>query len=75
MSIKMYQIYEEDLEALESNLPALMDASFAASNDPLVRKRWEQVKGIVSNVRWNYGPPVIVKTESATEDGEEWKDG
>lgn len=75
MSIKMYQIYEEDLEALESNLPALMDAAFEQCNDPLVRKRWERVKSIVSNVRWNYGPPAIVKTESATEDGEEWKNG
>lgn len=75
MSSKMYQIHEQDLEALESNLPALMDAAFAACNDPIVRKRWEQVKSIVSNVRWNYGPPAVVKTEPANEDGEEWKNG
>lgn len=75
MSEKIHQIYEADLEALESNLPALMNASFVQCNDPIIRKRWEQVKSIVSNVRWNYGPPVVVKTESAAEDGEEWKNG
>ena len=71
----MYQIYELELEALESNLPALMESAFEQCNDPIVRKRWEQVKSIVSNVRWNYGPPAIVKTESPTDDGEEWKNG
>lgn len=75
MSQKLYQIYDVDLEALESNLPALMDAGLAACNNAVVRKRWEQVKSIVSNVRWNYGPPAVVKTESATEDGEEWENG
>lgn len=58
---KLYQITEEDLAALETELPALLDANMTACNDPLIRKRWEAVKLILSNVRWNYGPPQEVE--------------
>lgn len=71
----MFQIYEGDLEVLESNLPALLDSSLETCNDPITRKRWEAVKKVICDVRWNYGPPGVVKTEPATEDGEEWKNG
>jgi len=27
----------------------------------MVRKQWERVKEIVSNIRWNYGPPSQIK--------------
>lgn len=60
-SIKLYQIKEDDLATLESELPRILEASGEACNDPLTRKRWEMVKAIVSNIRWDYGPPSIVE--------------
>ncbi len=60
-STKLFQITETDLASLEEELPALMDAHSITCNDPLTRKRWELVKNILSNVRWNYGPPVQVE--------------
>lgn len=38
-----------------------MSASMMVCNEPLVRKQWERVKEILSNVRWNYGPPSQVE--------------
>lgn len=57
MTTTLHQITEDDLAALEQHLPQLMSETILACNNPLVRKRWERVKEIVSNVRWNYGPP------------------
>ena len=57
MDAKLYQITEDDLAILEAELPRLMEASMLACNDPVTRKRWSAVKTIVSNVRWDYGPP------------------
>ena len=57
--MKYYQISEEDLEAMERELP---DLSLKTDcNDEITRKQWEEMKSILSNVRWNYGPPI--KTE------------
>lgn len=61
MTTKLYQIKEEDLAILEAELPRLLDAAYATCNDTLIRKRWQEIKKIVSNVRWNYGPPLEVK--------------
>ncbi len=61
MSTKLYQITEDDLAVLESELPRIMDATTIACNDPLTRKRWQMVKEIVSNIRWDYGPPQQVE--------------
>lgn len=58
---KLYQITEDDLAALEAELPRLLEACMVTCNDPLTRKRWEAVKTIVANVRWNYGPPQEVQ--------------
>lgn len=58
MKTKLYQIPEDDLATLESELPRIMEASPDACNDPLNRKRWEMVKSILSNIRWDYGPPM-----------------
>lgn len=57
MTTALHQITEDDLAALEQHLPQLMAATMLACNDPLIRKQWERVKEITSNVRWNYGPP------------------
>lgn len=60
-STKLFHIYETDLAVLEAELPRLMDACGLRLNDTLTRKRWEMVKSIVSNVRWEYGPPLEVE--------------
>lgn len=57
---RLYRITEEDLAILESELPRLLESSMMECNDPIIRKRWEMVKSIVSNVRWDYGPPTEV---------------
>ncbi len=60
--VKMFQISEDDLRILESELPLILDHPdvFSACNNPIVRKRWDAVKVILSNVRWGYGPPLEV---------------
>lgn len=73
MTETLHQIYERDLLTLERELPELMSATLMSCNDPMTRKRWEAIKAVVSNVRWNYGPPIAVKTEDAADDGEAWK--
>lgn len=61
MTTKLYQIKEDDLAVLEAELPRILDASAMACNDALTRKRWQMVKEIISNVRWDYGPPQQVE--------------
>lgn len=58
---KLYHITEDDLAVLEAELPRLLETSSETCNDPITRKRWEMVKGIISNVRWDYGPPSEVQ--------------
>ncbi len=53
----MFHIYETDLQKLESALPRIMDAAGMALNRPDVQVLFDEVKEIISNVRWDYGPP------------------
>jgi hypothetical protein len=62
MNTRLLQITEDDLISLESTLPDLMWRESLACNDTLTRKKWESVKAILSNIRWNYGPPSEVET-------------
>lgn len=55
-----FQITEEDLALLESECPRLLQASMMDCNDPVTHKRWQEIKRILSDVRWNYGPPTEV---------------
>jgi hypothetical protein len=55
--MKLFRIYESDLQKLETALPKLMDAAGLALNRPDVQVMFEEVKDILSNVRWDYGPP------------------
>ena len=57
---KMFQINEEDLASLEAVIPEIMLLCFDTCNDPVQRKRFEECKTILSNVRWGYGPPMEV---------------
>lgn len=68
MSTKLFQITETDLAVLEAEIPAILDASMMTCNDTITRKRWQLVKEIISNVRWNYGPPSQVEQIPANPD-------
>jgi hypothetical protein len=61
-SSRLFQIYEHDLVSLEDTIPALMEKAAMTCNDPLTRKQWQNLKEILSNVRWGYGPPLKVET-------------
>jgi len=52
---KTYMLIEEDLVTLERVIPEFMDA-LALKLDPRLRTQFRQVKDILSNVRWGYGP-------------------
>lgn len=61
--MKMFQVSEDDLETLESGLPALQDAMMSAPdviNRKDIHDHLSMLKRIVSDVRWNYGPPTEV---------------
>lgn len=57
MSTKLFQVTEDDLTTLERELPEILNCTYELCNDPIYRKRWEQVRGILNDIRWNYGPP------------------
>lgn len=55
--MKLFQIAEDDLQKLENTLPKLQDVLGLALNRPDVQVMLQECKEIISNVRWNYGPP------------------
>lgn len=57
---KLFQIYEDDLSALEETLPQLADALMPLLNNKL-RVQIRRVQKILSDVRWDYGPPTDVE--------------
>lgn len=54
---KLFRVYEEDLQKLEHALPRIADRCISLMNDPELQVLFQEVKEIVSNVRWDYGPP------------------
>lgn len=56
----LFQVYETDLQKLEAALPRIMEACGMALNRPDVQVLFDEVKDIVSNIRWNYGPPTEI---------------
>ena len=58
--MKLFQITENDLATLERELPRLLEISFPHL-DNQQRSKWRVVREIVSNVRWEYGPPGSVE--------------
>lgn len=56
---RMFQINEDDLADLERTLPQLMDAMVPVM-DNRVRTQLRQVRRIIGDVRWGYGPPTDV---------------
>ncbi|MCH8343701.1 MAG: hypothetical protein IH983_06910 [Planctomycetes bacterium] len=57
---KLFQINEDDLGALEATLPQLADALMPVLNNKL-RVQIRRVQQILSDVRWDYGPPTDVE--------------
>lgn len=57
---RLFQIKEDDLGALEAALPQLADALMPVLNNR-VRVQLRRVQKILSDVRWDYGPPSEVQ--------------
>ena len=64
---RLFQIKEDDLGALEAALPRLADALMPVLNNRL-RVQLRRVQQVLSNVRWNYGPPSEVQIISPDDD-------
>ena len=60
---KLFDIYEDDLAELERTLPQLGNALTQHLTNRL-RMQLRRCQTILSNVRWNYGPPTQVKIVS-----------
>ena len=58
--MKLFQIYENDLAELEHILPQLQD-KLMLNMDNQTRVQLRRIRQIVSDVRWNYGPPTEVE--------------
>lgn len=65
---KLFRIYEADLQLLETALPQLQDALGEAMNRPHVNAIMGEVKEVLSNVRWDYGPHTDVKCIKRVDD-------
>lgn len=55
--MKLYQINADDLATLEELAPQLVWMLDEKMNDTAVRMKARRIKEILSNVRWEYGPP------------------
>lgn len=59
--MKFFQLTEDDLIELERILPQLGDSLLLSGSASIKNKmQLRKVKSILSNVRWNYGPPDIL---------------
>ena len=58
---RLFQIHDDDLGELERTLPQLADALMPVLANPLLANRLRvqlrRCQKILSDVRWNYGPP------------------
>lgn len=59
----LHQMTEEDLAEIERILPQLSDALLPVMNNR-IRVKLRRCQSILSNVRWNYGPPSEVEVVS-----------
>lgn len=66
---KLYQIYEDDLAELERSVPELAHA-LMGSLTPRLKTKLRAVQSILSNVRWNYGPPEHVEKIDVDDDAD-----
>jgi hypothetical protein len=66
-STRLFQIKEDDLAELERIAPSLCDAlsDKLGKNHPMgnrLRVQLRRVQAILSDVRWDYGPPLDVQS-------------
>jgi hypothetical protein len=55
---KLFQVSEDDLAELERVIPDLGELlAFSTDMDAKTRVQLRRVQKILSDVRWNYGPP------------------
>lgn len=62
---RLFQIKEDDLAVLEQSIPALADALTLTATSHLtnaMRAHIRRTQRVLSDVRWNYGPPSEVET-------------
>lgn len=64
---KLFQIYEEDLGELEHLLPQLAEA-LVPSLDNRLRVKLRRCQKVLTDVRWNYGPPTQVESLPADDE-------
>ncbi len=67
---RLFQIKEDDLGALEAVLPQVADALMPVLNNKL-RVQIRRVQNILSDVRWDYGPPAEVISVDEDRDAHE----
>lgn len=65
---RMYQISEADLCDLEQIMPRLADTLAQPGIDNKTKVRLRRVQRVLSDVRWNYGPPETVERIPVQED-------
>lgn len=66
---KLFQIHEEDLGELERTLPQLAEVLSLSPDLPnRTRVQLRRVQAILSNVRWNYGPPNSMRIVSTDDE-------
>ena len=58
---KLFQVAEEDLGELERILPQLAQALAPVLNNAL-RMKLRRCQTVLSNIRWDYGPPTDVES-------------
>ncbi len=58
--MKLFQINEADLAELERTVPSLADALMPVMTNRL-RVQIRLVQRVLSDVRWNYGPPTNIE--------------
>lgn len=64
---RMFQIHEDDLAELERLVPRLGEA-LMTNLTPCLRTQLRRCKTILSDVRWDYGPPSDVDVIPADSD-------
>ena len=72
--MRLFQINEDDLRTLETALPQICDLMFERACEPKAQALLLELKEIVSNVRWNYGPPTEMHRLDGPPRGMEWPD-
>lgn len=62
-SSRMFQIHEADLAELERVIPRLTERLWTPDMDNQTKVQIRRVQRIMTDVRWNYGPPQEIHNE------------